>query len=97
MSHLDFMITQPCCQMSQTNFMITSTLAFNVTLGFYDHSNLGVKSLDLHGGEEDVEEADHDNGEVEEVPSVPVQDLNFYEISKGTVSRESSTYSCIEI
>ena len=35
-----------------------------------EKTHLGVEPLDLHGGEEDVEEADHDDGEVEKVPRV---------------------------
>ena len=32
---------------------------------------LSVEPFDLHGGEEDVEEANHDDSEVQEVPGVP--------------------------
>ena len=36
----------------------------------YKINHLSIEALDLHGGEEDVEEADHDDGKVKEVPRV---------------------------
>jgi hypothetical protein len=34
---------------------------------------LGIESLDLHGGKEDIEEANHYDGEVQKVPRVPAR------------------------
>ena len=45
-------------------------ICFAVSEQHWKINHLSIEALDLHGGEEDVEEADHDDGKVKEVPRV---------------------------